>query len=319
MSKVSGPLFSLNASGSIKESLTYSSRKEGNIVRFQKKQKVKIPPSWKSADNRTLYRLIFARWNSFSEQEKNVYNNLAKNRGLSMSGWNYFLRQAMKNPKEYAGLLAFWSFNKSDHNQAIDLSKNNHDGTLGPSFPENAPQTIQSKNDKLFNALSFNGIDQYVDMGNVLNIRTSDLTLCAWIYRTFQKSICGIVGKTLWGSQIGRYALYLSSSRLALLTQSINGNITAMSPSGSIPLNKWVFVVGTISRETGNRVFINAINRGSAGGDTRSEDWQTPQRFSIADYYDGEERFFQGIIDDVGVWNRVLSADEIKLLYDLTR
>jgi len=69
MAKLTGPLMSLEARGSLGPGLTYSERKSGSQVRTQQKQVIP-KPSYASTDNQSLYRLIIARWNLLLKNSK---------------------------------------------------------------------------------------------------------------------------------------------------------------------------------------------------------------------------------------------------------
>ena len=122
MAQVEGPLMSLTAHGSIGEELTFSQRKKVNQVRFQKKQKL-ILSTWGQADQKSLYLTAAARWSSFSDSEKKVFEDEAKEEEKNMTGWNLFLRRALINPYEYMGLAGYWSFNRTGFGTVLDLLK----------------------------------------------------------------------------------------------------------------------------------------------------------------------------------------------------
>ena len=92
MAKLTGPLFSNRASGSIGPRLTYSERKSGSQVRFQRSQKdyENLP--------RMIQRLIYgsavSAWKSTTIAKRKEFNTLAIGKGIS--GWNLFLKHWTK-------------------------------------------------------------------------------------------------------------------------------------------------------------------------------------------------------------------------------
>jgi len=94
MSKLIGPLLSLKASGSIAGNLTFSERKTGSQVRFQKKQKDVL------TSDRVAHRARFleavASWNVLSEEEKLDYKHRAVS--LAMTGYNLYLKEYLLAP-----------------------------------------------------------------------------------------------------------------------------------------------------------------------------------------------------------------------------
>ena len=88
MVKLNGPLHSDGASGSVGRSLTYSQRKSGSQVRYQRKQKDVITAK------RTPYRLSYsaavAAWNDLDLITKESFNSLAA--GEAFTGYNLFVK-----------------------------------------------------------------------------------------------------------------------------------------------------------------------------------------------------------------------------------
>lgn len=76
-----------SASGTFGKVLTFSKRKSGQQVRFQKKQKDVI------SENRTLqrdkYLLAVGAWNGLTPAEKSQWTKQAK--GQALTGYNLFL------------------------------------------------------------------------------------------------------------------------------------------------------------------------------------------------------------------------------------
>ena len=73
------------------------------------------------------------------------------------------------------GLVAHWAFDDGAGTTAVDSSANSNDGTL-----VNDPTWV---NGVYGDALSFDGADDYVDYGDVLNDTTFPLTVSTWVYR----------------------------------------------------------------------------------------------------------------------------------------
>ena len=100
MAKLSSPLFSKTASGSIAGLLTYSERKSGSQVRYQRRP----------ADNPTTDRLIQRQaylaavegWNALTDEQKAVWKTNAK--GLQMTGYNLYIRDNTVSYLSYYGV-----------------------------------------------------------------------------------------------------------------------------------------------------------------------------------------------------------------------
>ena len=76
MAKITGPLLSQEAQGSVSPCFTFSNRKTGQQVRWQNKQKDRVTP------DRTVQRQKFSLgldlWRSLPDNEKNYWDILLK-------------------------------------------------------------------------------------------------------------------------------------------------------------------------------------------------------------------------------------------------
>jgi hypothetical protein len=76
MAKLSGPLLSNNAHGSISNALTFSSRKSCKQVRFQRKQKDVITTG--RTTQRDFYAEACTMWNTLTANEKQQWDTFNK-------------------------------------------------------------------------------------------------------------------------------------------------------------------------------------------------------------------------------------------------
>ncbi|RLI11712.1 hypothetical protein DRO35_04590 [Candidatus Bathyarchaeota archaeon] len=160
--------------------------------------------------------------------------------------------------------------------------------------------------------LYFNGRDAYVDCGNSLTLVPKyDFTVEAWVYPT---------ANVEWAAIVDRFYRYPWSFRVfdgflhVALTDEA-GNYIYWKSGVKIPLNKWSHVAATREADTGIvKVYFNGQL-----GDTHS--WNTGKLSDAEDSYstiigkDRGDRMFNGTIDEVRIYNRALSEEEIQLLY----
>jgi len=315
MVKLIAPLHSLDAHGTIGDALTFSSRKSGAQCRFQKKQKMTVP-AYAQIDNQSLYRVAYARWLAFTDTQKEEYRDLATQSGQAISGWNYFLGNAIANPKTYLGLVGYWTFNKDQSGTATDVSKNGNTGTLKPSWPGNVPAYVDSKNAKMERALSFDGVDDYVDCGNdsSLNI-TNAFTVEAWVKVSDTSNVEQIVAKAKDATGQRAFRLFRQSNNVYFDTWT---SARAWSTT-TITSNTWYHLAGTYDG-VNQELYIDGVSKDT---DPQSGDITVVSH----NLYIGIElnssgnpiEFFNGTIDEVCIYNRALSATEIKTLYNLFR
>ena len=100
MAKLVGPALSLDASKSMKKTLTFQRTKTGNKVYKWTKPGGRAPFLVSSAQlaQRALYQAAVLAWNALSSTQKAAYNATAKAIGYLGTGYNYFLRQQILAP-----------------------------------------------------------------------------------------------------------------------------------------------------------------------------------------------------------------------------
>jgi parallel beta-helix repeat protein len=185
--------------------------------------------------------------------------------------------------------------------EARDASgQNNHGDVVG------ATATIGKRGQ----ALSFNGNSDYVAVsGNPLG--TGEATIGAWIKPTSVSS-CRIYSSSAF--PYSDFEIDGSNSRLFFTNDA--GVTAAVSANSSITANSWQFV--TAVRNSSNQVTIY-INGSQSG--TANQSAGTPTGGSTSNYigtrFDHGSGFFPGKIDEVRIYNRALSSDEVKDLYKM--
>lgn len=170
-------------------------------------------------------------------------------------------------------------------------------------------------------ALSFDGTDDYVNVGTVssLHASTSDLTISAWIkptnvsvgsrYIVINSNIGG--GVIPWGLELNSTA-----GRVSYLQNGTGGGTVRVVGATTLQVDKWYHVVATRKFESTlvwpSKVYVNGVLDGSG---TVARAGTTNQTVAIGRLGLGNTNFFQGEIADVRIYNRQLSDQEIKALY----
>lgn len=110
----------------------------------------------------------------------------------------------------------------------------------------------------------------------------------------------------------------IPANQLQLATSA--GNVT--DPAWTFDTNKWTFMTLTYDTATGEcKVYFNGVQKGSTqtGGYNSPVNWNTasgditdgPRGFYVGYAYDAN-RYFNGYMSELRVWNRILTEDEIK-------
>lgn len=161
--------------------------------------------------------------------------------------------------------------------------------------------------------LSFNG-DDYVVVGDKENLSFSNniFTFSFWVNPTISTNL-GIIGKTggPW-----EYAIYSRSTDLQFYAWSTSGNVV-YSNSCIVDINKWNHFVWT-ANGSNSSLYKNGSKCGGTQAKTGNNLADTVLPFEIGRSGDGAgERFMNGLIDEVRVFNIAASISQAKESYYL--
>ncbi|ODS35435.1 hypothetical protein BEH94_01360 [Candidatus Altiarchaeales archaeon WOR_SM1_SCG] len=210
-----------------------------------------------------------------------------------------------KYKPEDDGLVAYWSF---DDGTANDETGNN-DGTI---YGAKVVDGISGK------ALEFDGINDYINVGGNENLKmTDDLSISAWVdMDTFLPTYQNIVSDHTPNELTEGPGKILRFNRetVQFIAGGIYGHGTAKYAKYSFnsgDLGKWQYIVGTYDRNT-IRLFVNGI-------EVDSRTYTAPLTVNENPILIGKSgfgEFLNGTIDEVKIYNRALTADEIKANYN---
>ncbi len=229
-----------------------------------------------------------------------------------------FHANAFCQPPAYvptSGLVGFWPFNGN----ANDVSGNNNNGVVtGASLTTDRFSNSNS-------AYSFNGVNQYITVTNNASLSGfNNMSISAWINPAVFGGIQGIVTK--WyqvlncnnNANSDTYEAAINSNQVQFATN--NNNLTGFTSPPSLPssINSWVHLVYLSDISQGQFIYINGVLSGSFATSGAICSSSNPLYFGT-DYHgtlNTFHRFFNGKIDDIGIWNRLLTNCEIQQLYN---
>jgi hypothetical protein len=227
--------------------------------------------------------------------------------GIAAVGTNLSL-SGLWNP---SGLVGYWNFEEGTGSSTIDQSGNGNTGSwAGTPAGNNATYYTGGKVGSY--AGYFDGGSDYVNIPQTSTLNpTAAITVTAWINIQQLPSAYGpvIMGGGTLGSS---YFLGFYSGGTPFAAR-IGSSFISVSPS-SLSLNTWLFIAMDFQANGPFMLVKNGIviasTTSSFGNIPYGTDPTTIGRLDYASYY------FPGLIDDVRIYNRALSAAEIQALYN---
>ncbi len=212
----------------------------------------------------------------------------------------YTLQQALTQ-----GLVAYYPLNGN----ALDYSGNGYTGVA--SYTSNTTDRYGSS----VGAFAFDGASSYVDVPNSNAISFQSLTVSAWVNRIGSSTI--ITKDRVGPSGDYTFVFEVSSTGAVSMTVRLStGTSLTLNSVSNISTNTWYHLVSTYDG-TSIKLYINGtLNTSVSTGNGLSE--ATTRSFSIGSIKyttASHSNFFNGSIDEVRAYNRVLSAAEITALY----
>ena len=197
-------------------------------------------------------------------------------------------------------LILYFSFDELDGDMTIDHSQYENDGSI-----KGAPALVDGKFGK---ALKFNGTDDWIEVPHdpILTVETS-VTVMAWINAERlsgpnNAQWQGILSK---GNSPRSYSFYTETANQCLHLSAGGGSTC----STQIQINEWQHVVGQVDDGT-HRYWLNGEMVGEFGDKNALPGAADTSSVFVGRTPEGNREFL-GLIDEVRIWNRALSEEEV--------
>lgn len=211
-------------------------------------------------------------------------------------------------------LVGWWKLDENTGTTAVDSSGNGNTGTWS------GHTTANWTTGKYNTGVRFDNINDYINAGTGATLDgMTDLTIGAWVYWNggADSNYDHIVSKhDGGGAGIDAYFLAIQNTNIINFRVVNTAGATVVAASSTTPqINTWNYIIATYDADGPVKVYLNGIDVSadaySGIGAVRSG----AQALSIGRYGTGDYGYFNGTIDDVKIYGRVLSADEIKDQY----
>jgi len=213
-------------------------------------------------------------------------------------------------------LIAWWKFDETAGTTAYD-SADGHNGQLmnGPVWTTG----------KINGGLSFDSVDDYINVADDASLKftkDSNFTICVWVKpNSISHDGSEIFSKMQANSQknLFTYESFWQQSYQRFVFEFCNSGyyyIVVSTPDGSAPAGSWYYAT-CVYQNKNIQIYLNGVLQSS--GYFNSNPTGASNNFLAigARVIDtGFQDYFGGTLDDLRIYNRALSADEILQLYE---
>lgn len=224
-----------------------------------------------------------------------------------------------------SGLLGHWTFDGKHMRNGVaqDVSGQGNHGNL-----INIATTTFYTPGKIGQGASFDGVDDYIQVNSPTSLDDlGPMSISAWVYpKSSGESAAGIIiHKSSGFGAFGWQFVIDSASTPGVLSPYFSRDYTTTDlqhivTSGLVPINKWSHIIltwdGSVTAAN-VKIYLNGAEVTytttiDGVGDLVSDSSSSMQIGNNT----GGSRSFDGSIDDVRIYNRALSADEVRALYN---
>ncbi len=221
-----------------------------------------------------------------------------------------------------SGLVGHWTFDGKDINWATGIIQDKSGSGNSASLIRMSTSTSPAAG-KIGQGLKFDGADDCVNAGLPASLDiTGAITVAAWVKPRSSALNKGIVSKSSvgGGASTQQYHLYDSgSNRMGFVVGSSTITLSSVTANNAVPNNQWSHLVGVYNGTDTTSLYLNGVRVDIDTSANFGPLQQSVKNFNIGSTHGTSVcngGYFDGSIDDVRVYNRALSAAEVKALYN---
>ncbi|MFH0952995.1 MAG: LamG-like jellyroll fold domain-containing protein, partial [Verrucomicrobiota bacterium] len=208
-------------------------------------------------------------------------------------------------PRRESGLVLHYSFDRDEGGRVADESGSGNEATVVGA--------VHVRDGRIGGAYQFDGETSYIQLRDSESLKPEHLTVSAWIRpgkRYTNKNVVFFSKEQTGGA--GGYVLRYFAGGLDFMIMR-TGSYEPLRVTMTLESNQWYHVCGTFDGDW-QRLYLNGSMIAEVERHVRIN--QTATAPKIGASADASPRdFFLGVIDDVRVYDRGLSADEVAQLY----
>jgi prepilin-type N-terminal cleavage/methylation domain-containing protein len=200
--------------------------------------------------------------------------------------------------------VGVWNFDEGEGTTVYDISGHGNDGTFygGTHYVDSAIEGY---------ALSFDGVEDYVNCGNDSSLNITDaITIATWVKPNSYDIHYPIFVRKMDNYRLGLQGIDDGQVFFRLI---LNGVVKDKGSVSIVPINEWTYVVGVYDGSY-MRIYINGQIDGTPSAQSGLIDI-TIQPLIIGAYDTAGHYCFDGLIDEVRIYAEALPSTEIQKQY----
>lgn len=174
-------------------------------------------------------------------------------------------------------------------------------------------------------SIVFDGVDDYIELGNILNFeRTDPFSINSWVNVTSLSVFRTIISKM--DSSFKGYAFIIESTgqlTLILRNTPVTNSLFARTEANIISPNMWFNITATYngnSSPSGVNIYVNSVLYSiQSVQNTLSQSIITTYPLNIGARTSNSDGYMLGRIPQISIYNRALSAQEVLQNYNATK
>ncbi len=211
-----------------------------------------------------------------------------------------------------SGLIGHWRLDEASGTTAADSSTGNVTGTMAGGMTAAAatrPGAVAA-------GMIFDGVDDRISMGDIFDFGTTqNFSISAWV-KAQPGSAGGMIVAKRAGSNVASWWVGIDGADGTMDANIDDGPSNAIRSKNTTDMRdgQWHLLTATYDRAGNMRIFVDGVLADSDNITGASTSMSTTNNFTIAANSSGGTPF-NGQVDDVRVYNRVLTADEVTTIY----
>jgi len=218
------------------------------------------------------------------------------------------MSSAVARTKRASGLVAHWTFDEGKGSVARDWSGRGHHGRI-----QGGARWVRGK---IGGALRFDGVGDFVRVTDDPSFNVATFSICAWM--RWEGGVLvdhyAAVSNYAGGARMQHYGLRMGNSGRAVFFYDDASKWDEVSGTSAVNDSTWHLVAGVLTPGTEARIYVDGVLEGTDTTSVPASLLPSKDLYIGRDGSHEAELRWNGLIDDVRIYNRALSAEEVKAL-----